>query len=83
MPAGGATVRRWTLRENRSRDEAEAPAFRQWVLSLPLIREVRSSVGGGKRPSKNTPIPDNIGFQGGGYTTSRKPSAGDIASLPT
>ena len=33
MPAGGAIVRRWTLRENRSRYEAEAHAFRRWVLS--------------------------------------------------
>ena len=33
-PAGGAIIRRWTLRENRSCDEAEAHAFRRWVLSL-------------------------------------------------
>ena len=35
-PAGGATVRRWTLRENRSCYETEAHAFRRWVLSQPI-----------------------------------------------
>ena len=34
LPAGGATVRRLTLSENRSRYEAEAPRFSVWVLSL-------------------------------------------------
>ena len=34
MPTGGAKIRRWTLRENRSRYETEAHAFRRWVLSL-------------------------------------------------
>ena len=33
MPAGGAKIRRSTLRENRSRYETEAHAFRRWVLS--------------------------------------------------
>ena len=33
MPTGGAKIRRWTLRENRSRYETEAHAFRRWVLS--------------------------------------------------
>ena len=33
MPAGGATIRRWTLRENRSCYEAEALRFSVWVLS--------------------------------------------------
>ena len=45
-PAGGAIIRRWTLRENRSCDEAEAHAFRRWVLSR-TPKPVACNIGAG------------------------------------
>ena len=44
MPTGGAKLRRWTLRENRSRYETEAHAFRRWVLSLYFHNDVKGLI---------------------------------------